>query len=112
MSATKVTLTERPSAELLAKRFRRLQRPVCLDLTAVYSGKAQEHVLGGNLMTKKPFEATTVSRRTLLQGSAGLIGGTMLPGAMTSPAMAADQPPIGTWPAGSQGNTVFIGASV
>jgi hypothetical protein len=47
MSATKVTLTERPSVELLAKRFRRLQRPICLDLTAVYSGKAKEHVLGG-----------------------------------------------------------------
>jgi branched-chain amino acid transport system substrate-binding protein len=63
-------------------------------------------------MTKKPFEGTRVSRRTLLQGSAGLIGGTMLSGGMTLPARAADQPPVGTWPAGSQGNTVFIGASV
>ena len=63
-------------------------------------------------MTKKPFEDTKVSRRTLLQGSAGLIGGTMLSGGVILPAMAADQPPIGTWPAGSQGSTVFIGASV
>ena len=63
-------------------------------------------------MTKKTFEGTRVSRRTLLQGSAGLIGGTMLSGGMTLPARAADQPAIGTWPVGSQGNTVFIGASV
>jgi ABC-type branched-subunit amino acid transport system substrate-binding protein len=28
------------------------------------------------------------------------------------PAIAADQPPIGTWPAGSQGDTVYIGVSV
>src|SRR5271154_3252469 len=66
-------------------------------------------------MTEKLFEQSVnspVSRRTLLQGSAGLIGGTMLSGGMFLPAMAADQPPIGTWPAGSQGDTVFIGASV
>ena len=66
-------------------------------------------------MTKKLFEqamSSSVSRRALLQGGAGLIGGTMLSGGMILPAMAADQPPIGTWPAGSQGDTVFIGASV
>ena len=27
-------------------------------------------------------------------------------------AWAKDEPPIGTWPAGSQGNSVFIGISV
>ena len=31
---------------------------------------------------------------------------------MSTRALGADQPAIGTWPAGSQGNTVFIGASV
>src|SRR6204780_5975667 len=66
-------------------------------------------------MTKKLFEQAmnaAVSRRALLQGSAGLIGGTMLPGGLIMPAMAADNPPIGTWPAGSQGDKVFIGATV
>ena len=28
------------------------------------------------------------------------------------PAWAKDEPPIGTWPAGSQGNSVFIGIAV
>ena len=50
-----------------------------------------------------------VSRRTLLQAGAGLAGAVVLPGGMV---MAADEPPIGTWPAGSQGDTVTIGATV
>jgi branched-chain amino acid transport system substrate-binding protein len=67
------------------------------------------------MMTKKPFEralSSSLSRRTLLHGGAGLLGGTMLSGGLILPAQAADKPPIGTWPAGSQGDTVFIGASV
>ena len=36
----------------------------------------------------------------------------MLSGGMTRPAAAVGLAPIGTWPAGSQGDTVFIGASV
>jgi ABC-type branched-subunit amino acid transport system substrate-binding protein len=52
-----------------------------------------------------------VSRRTLLQAGAGLAGGVMLPG-FSMPVYAADQPPIGTWPAGSQGSSVTIGATV
>jgi branched-chain amino acid transport system substrate-binding protein len=52
-----------------------------------------------------------VSRRTLLQASAGLAGGVMLPG-FSMPVYAVDQPPIGTWPAGSQGTSVTIGATV
>ena len=66
-------------------------------------------------MPRKPIEqgmGSTVSRRTLLRGGAGLIGGTMLSGGMTRPAAAVGLAPIGTWPAGSQGDTVFIGASV
>ena len=66
-------------------------------------------------MTRNPFEKglnLSVSRRSLLKGGAGLIGGSMLAGGVAMPAMAADQPPIGTWPAGSQGGKVFIGASV
>ena len=66
-------------------------------------------------MTKRLFDQTMnslVSRRALLQGGAGLVGGTMLSGSMVLPAAAAGLTPIGTWPDGSKGDTVFIGASV
>ncbi len=54
-----------------------------------------------------------VSRRTLLQTGAGLIGGAFLPGALMVPAFAEDQPPaMGTWPDGSKGDSVTIGAIV
>ncbi len=42
----------------------------------------------------------------------GVAGGLALPGAFVSRVFAADQPPIGTWPAGSQGDSVFIGIAV
>ena len=53
-----------------------------------------------------------VSRRALLQVSAGLAGSSLVPAAFTMPVFAADKPPIGTWPAGSEGPTVTIGAAV
>ena len=53
-----------------------------------------------------------VSRRKLLQAAAGLAGGTMLPAGMASQAFADDHPAIGTYPAGSSGSSVFIGATV
>ncbi len=59
--------------------------------------------------------ADGVSRRTLLQAGAGLAGGVLLPGGIIMPAFAVgmtDKPPIGTWPAGSKGDTVNIGAAV
>ena len=49
-----------------------------------------------------------LSRRAVLAGSAGLAGAAMLP----RMAFAEDQPPIGTWPAGSSGDTVNIGVAV
>jgi branched-chain amino acid transport system substrate-binding protein len=64
---------------------------------------------------KKFFEQelnASVSRRSLLQGGAGLIGGVMLPGGLIMPAFADDKPAIGTWPAGSSGSSVTIGAAV
>ena len=67
-------------------------------------------------MASKLFEQgfdLKVSRRRLLQSGAGVIGGTMLSGGgLVVPAMAVGQSPIGTWPAGSQGDTVYIGAAV
>jgi len=65
-------------------------------------------------MRRKDENPVGVSRRTLLQAGAGLAG-TMLPSALTIPAFAVgagDKPAIGTWPAGSQGDTVYIGATV
>src|SRR6476659_3003585 len=53
-----------------------------------------------------------VSRRTLLQAGAGLAGGALLPSAFSVPLFAAEQPPIGTWPEGSKGDTVNVGAAV
>ncbi|MGY3471517.1 branched-chain amino acid transport system substrate-binding protein [Bradyrhizobium sp. LM6.11] len=50
-----------------------------------------------------------VSRRGLLQTTAGLIGGAVLPG---MPAFAEDKPAIGSYPAGVSGSTAFIGISV
>ena len=54
----------------------------------------------------------TVGRRRFMQAGLGVAGGLALPGGFVSEALAADQPPIGTWPAGASGNTVFIGISV
>ncbi len=48
------------------------------------------------------------SRRSVLKAGGALIAATALPRI----SMAADQPPIGTWPAGSSGTTVNIGAAV
>jgi ABC-type branched-subunit amino acid transport system substrate-binding protein len=53
-----------------------------------------------------------VSRRTLLQAGAGLAGAVVLPGGVIMPAHAAGEPAMGTWPAGSQGGTVNVAATV
>ena len=54
-----------------------------------------------------------LSRRGLLRVGAGVAGATLIPGlGNIGWAYAADKPPIGTWPAGSQGGTVYIGAAV
>jgi branched-chain amino acid transport system substrate-binding protein len=64
---------------------------------------------------KQPFVATGVSRRRLLTAGAALAGGALVPPCLTRPALAVgvdERPPIGTWPAGSQGSSVFIGITV
>jgi branched-chain amino acid transport system substrate-binding protein len=51
----------------------------------------------------------TSSRRTVLKTAGGLLAAAALPRV----ARAADSyPPLGTWPAGSQGDSVFIGITV
>lgn len=58
---------------------------------------------------KSTKEATLISRRDALQMGAGAafvsFGGMRI-------AFAQDKPAMGTWPAGSQGDTVYIGAAV
>jgi len=55
----------------------------------------------------------TLSRRSLLQASAGLAGGALLPSAFSIPAFAVgEQSPIGTWPDGSKGNSVTVSIAV
>jgi branched-chain amino acid transport system substrate-binding protein len=53
-----------------------------------------------------------VSRRTLIQVGAGLAGATLVPAGFSMPAFAAEHAPLGTWPAGTQGSSVTIGATV
>ena len=57
-------------------------------------------------------DAGPVSRRTLLRAGAGLAGGALLPSGLILPALAEDQPALGTWPDGSSGSSVFVGLSV
>jgi branched-chain amino acid transport system substrate-binding protein len=55
-----------------------------------------------------------LSRRRALQLGGGVAGATLIPGLVgqVGRAYADDKPALGTWPAGSQGDTVYIGASV
>ena len=53
-----------------------------------------------------------LTRRSLLKGSAAAVGGAILTSTFGAAARADDQPPIGTWPAGSSGSSVFIGITV
>ena len=62
-------------------------------------------------MKSRNFDLS-VSRRSLLQAGAGLVGTSLLPGGLIGSARAADHPAIGTYPAGSSGSSVFIGISV
>lgn len=59
------------------------------------------------------------SRRNFLRqavatgaGMSALSAGGMIPAAYLNAAWAKDEPPIGTWPAGSTGDSVFIGITV
>jgi len=52
------------------------------------------------------------SRRSFLQTTLGLAGGLALPAGFAARAFAADHPAIGTYPAGSTGDSVFIGIAV
>jgi ABC-type branched-subunit amino acid transport system substrate-binding protein len=71
------------------------------------------------MTTDKKRFSLPISRRRLLRqavatgaGVGALSAGISLPFGLTPAAFAADQPPIGPWPAGSEGSTVTIGAAV
>jgi ABC-type branched-subunit amino acid transport system substrate-binding protein len=52
------------------------------------------------------------SRRQTLLAGAAMAGAAAIPLGFSRLALAADKPPLGTWPEGSQGDTVYIGATV
>ena len=52
------------------------------------------------------------NRREALMAGVGFAGATMLPFGVPTLAWADDKPAMGTWPAGSQGDTIYIGAAV
>jgi branched-chain amino acid transport system substrate-binding protein len=57
----------------------------------------------------KPFDSIRPSRRTVLTAAGALVASVSLPRFSIG---AENSPPIGTWPAGSEGSSVFIGISV
>src|SRR5690349_23075829 len=52
------------------------------------------------------------TRRTVLKAGGALLAASALPPLRSGTAFAADHPAIGTYPAGSEGSSVFIGISV
>jgi branched-chain amino acid transport system substrate-binding protein len=56
--------------------------------------------------------ANGISRRALLGVGVGLAGGALFPGGYINRAFAEAHQPLGTYPAGVEGPTVFIGISV
>ena len=59
-------------------------------------------------MTERSLAATALSRRALLQTGTGLLGGAALSATLPAVARAAEAP-VGSWPAGVSGSTVFVG---
>ncbi len=60
-------------------------------------------------MTRPTGSDFAPSRRALLRAGGGLLGAGLLPAA---PAFAASHPAIGTYPAGSEGSSIFLGFAV
>jgi ABC-type branched-subunit amino acid transport system substrate-binding protein len=66
-------------------------------------------IKGGNMNSRNTTEAT---RRTLLKTGLKAGGGLLAASSLPAMARADDRPPIGTWPDGSSGSSVFIGITV
>ena len=52
------------------------------------------------------------SRRNFIRTGLGVAGGLALPAGYAARAFAADNPPVGTYPAGASGDSVFVGITV
>ena len=63
-------------------------------------------------MSKKSYEPWAASRREVLLAGAGLAGAALLPSLPGVARAAEDHPPVGTWPAGASGSSVFVGVSL
>jgi branched-chain amino acid transport system substrate-binding protein len=71
--------------------------------------------IAGSKISHYRSPVSGVSRRGLLTTGAFFAAGALLPGALSRPVFAtgtSDKPPLGTWPAGSEGKSVTIGATV
>jgi branched-chain amino acid transport system substrate-binding protein len=65
-----------------------------------------------DVMTDRNSNSHGRSRRDFIRAGLGVAGGLALPTGFAARAFAADQPPIGTWPDGSSGTSVFVGIAV
>jgi branched-chain amino acid transport system substrate-binding protein len=65
-----------------------------------------------NVMQNRKSNSYSNSRRDFIRTSLGVAGALTLPAGFTTRAFAADHPAIGSYPAGSSGNSVFIGITV
>jgi branched-chain amino acid transport system substrate-binding protein len=64
-------------------------------------------------MQDRKKDSHNAARREFVRTGLGIAGGLALPYGLVSQAFAAEQhPPIGTWPAGTSGDSVFIGIAV
>jgi len=63
-------------------------------------------------MNKLTDDFGGLSRRHLLKVGTVLAGGAAITPYLTMPVWADDKPPIGTWPDGSSGSSVFVGITV
>ncbi|MHB1092832.1 MAG: substrate-binding protein [Thiobacillus sp.] len=62
--------------------------------------------------TDDKMEKGQIDRRDFLKLGTGLAGSLIIAGGLSRYAIAADNAPIGTWPAGASGDSVFIGMAV
>src|SRR6185503_21240242 len=67
---------------------------------------AKGQSIGGEMRNRKPVSYSE-SRRDFVRLGLGVAGGLALPAGFAREAFGQDKAPIGTWPAGSQGDSVF-----
>src|SRR6185437_3863267 len=118
LSATKGEIDRRASQAMLeggttrgcdAAGHRRAPLRVPIIRALIISALGRKSIMKNKAAGRGPSLDIAISRRHLLQGSAGIIGGSLLP---AMPAFAADHAAIGTYPDGSSGSSVFIGIAV